>query len=263
MYMARNAAGAAARRIRNRYERNAEQSPALLEQLQDAAQADVGLRDEVALARTMLDMIVAQFARLHARNNGAIEPNTFLLLGEQLRQVQRIVKDAADIEAKRDDQRLSAAHVLLLMSSLRDDLTAQLGAAFGPDAATLVGDTFARAKWPDALDDETLREALSAPAAYKVQFRVIEKGPDEQPRERDEALEFDDVLKLAPGPEATQSPRNVGQAGVTDAVAAASVNVPRPSPLAPAQSAPVTFESVAQVKLANMKDALAALTRKG
>lgn len=254
---------ASAQRTRNRYERVAEQSPALLTQLQDAAQAGIDLRDEAALARTLLDTALSRFAQIHAQQNGVMDPNTFLVVWETLKGVQRIVKDAADIEAKRDDQKLSAAHVLLLVSALRDELSRQLSATFGEQAAELVNDVFTRAAWTrGTLSENDVREALAAPAAYDVSFRLIEKA--------DGVTISDEAHKLADFvPPQVQDPEQQARnapSGVPDAVAAASVNgpgTPRSAPGAAQVSRPLTPNAVAAAKLAQVQEQLARLQARG
>lgn len=152
-----------------------EQSPGLLARLQDCADAELGLRDEAALARTMLDEILSAFADIHSARNGEIPASAFAALIGQLKVVQSVVRDAAEIEAKRDDQKLSATHVLMLVASLRDTLRAQLLQSFGERAASVVDDVFGAAKWTGDLRDDVLAEALAAPAAYTVSFRKLER----------------------------------------------------------------------------------------
>lgn len=126
-----------------RFTRALEQSPGLLERLQECSDAELGLRDEAALARTLLDEILESFAVAHRAENGNVPAAVFAALIGQLKTVQSIVRDAAEIESKRDDQKLSARHVLMLVASLRDKLRAQLMSAFGERAASTVDDVFA------------------------------------------------------------------------------------------------------------------------
>ena len=160
-----------------------EQSPGLLERLEDCSGAELGLRDEAALARTLLDEILASFAELHSAKNGDIPASAFAALIGQLKVVQSIVRDAADIEAKRDDQKLSATHVLMLVASLRDTLRAAMLQTFGERAASVVDDVFGNAKWTGDLRDDVLAEALAAPAAYTVSFRKLERDDSGTVRE--------------------------------------------------------------------------------
>ena len=167
----------------SRFARVLEQSPGLLERLEDCSGAELGLRDEAALARTLLDEILASFAELHSAKNGDIPASAFGALIGQLKVVQSIVRDAADIEAKRDDQKLSATHVLMLVASLRDTLRAAMLQTFGERAASVVDDVFGNAKWTGDLRDDVLAEALAAPAAYTVSFRKLERDDSGTVRE--------------------------------------------------------------------------------
>lgn len=213
-----------------------EQSPGLLERLEDCSGAELGLRDEAALARTLLDEILASFAELHSAKNGDIPASAFAALIGQLKVVQSVVRDAADIEAKRDDQKLSATHVLMLVASLRDTLRAAMLQTFGERAASVVDDVFGNAKWTGDLRDDVLAEALAAPAAYTVSFRKLER--DDSGTVREGA-----IVQNVPNPGAPQSwdatlpviPCNTVIPPVAEASGAG--NVIGPSPTVP-QDAP-------------------------
>ncbi len=185
--------------LRARYERTLEMSPALLDRLQQASASELSLRDEVALARTLLDEVLASVAAAHGRT-GKLSADGLGLLMEQLNQVHRLVESAASIEAKRGDQALSATHVLLLVTALRDDLRRSLTAAFGDGAAELVDDAFRRQRWTGGLDPAAVAEALAAPAAYEVKFRPLEReGGDGPVRERRDAIPADGLLDALAG----------------------------------------------------------------
>lgn len=169
-----------------------ESSPALLERLKDASQSEIDLTGEIAVARTLLEEVLGLFARKHSTTGGQIDPSSYSLITSQLTQVQRIVRDAADIESKRTDQRLSATHVLMLLGRLRDELNRALTAAFGGRAADVVGDVFGRQKWTGSLDDEKVREALAEPQSYDVAFRLIDRE-GEQVVERAKEMGMSDL----------------------------------------------------------------------
>ena len=103
-----------------------------------------------------------------------------MLAGVQslLNQVQSMVRDAAAIEAKRDDQKISAAHMLTLLVSLRDDLKRRLNMGFGEHAAQLVDEVFGRAKWTGGLRDEDVHDALLEPSAFELKLRIVDREGD-------------------------------------------------------------------------------------
>ena len=164
-------------RYESRYSRALEQAPGLMARLQDASTAEIGLRDEVGLARTMLDEALAAMAPCHARN-GSLPPAALAAVMSMLQQVQGIVRDAAAIEAKRTDQRISATHVLTLLAALRDDLKRALYAGFGEHAAAVVDDAFSRARWTGGLRDEDVKDALLEPAAFDFRLRIVDREGD-------------------------------------------------------------------------------------
>ena len=133
------------------YARALSAAPALLARLEDAAKRDLRLQDEVALARAMLDEIVGKFALAYEQSEGKLDPAAYVAVVAQLRQVQSLVQSAAEIDARRDDQTLSAAHVFALLGGLRDELKRALRAAFhdieGERAAGLVDSAFQNARW--------------------------------------------------------------------------------------------------------------------
>jgi hypothetical protein len=176
---------------RSRYERVLEGCPRLLDRLKSAAEADpYDLQGEVQVIRALTEDALGALAGTEARGEA---PSSIDLKNVRslLKQVQGIVKDAADIEAKRRDQRLSAAHVLGLLAGLRDDLCRHLRQAYGEEAAQIVDARFSAAPWTAHLDQETVKAALQAPATYDVAFRTIERDGDDV-KEKPQLVSFSD-----------------------------------------------------------------------
>lgn len=175
---------------RSRYERVLEGCPRLLDRLKSAAEADpYDLQGEVQVIRALTEDALGSLAE-------TASPADIKNVRSLLKQVQGLVKDAADIEAKRRDQRLSAAHVLGLLAALRDDLCRHLRQAYGEDAARMVDARFSAAPWTAHLDQETVRQALAAPATYDVAFRAIEREGDAV-KESQDAVLFEDAEKVS------------------------------------------------------------------
>lgn len=175
----------------SRYARVLEGCPRLLERLRSAAEADpYDLRDEVKVIRALAEDAISTLALAEA--TGTPSPLDLKNARSLIKQVQSLVKDAADIEAKRRDQRLSAAHVLGLLSALRDDLCRHLRQAYGEEAALIVDARFNAAPWTAHLDQDTVKAALAAPASYDVAFRAIEREGDEV-KESNERVSFEDA----------------------------------------------------------------------
>ena len=175
---------------RTRYHAALSHSPSLVDALAqecESARASFDLRDEAALARTLLSQVLAQMAKLHGEN-GKLDGNLFGAIMHTLKQVSGIVEQAAAIEAKRGDQFLDAARVAILVGNLRDEITRKLEQAGYGDATSLVADCFMRAKWTAGLDEKVVQEALNAPTSYDVVFRVIEKAANGKPVETSEIV---------------------------------------------------------------------------
>lgn len=162
---------------RSRYARALEQAPELLATLNDVSASELNLNGEVALARTLLESILVQLGDMHART-GMLSPLVAQGVSSMLAQVQSLVRDAAAIEAKRDDQRISATHMLTLLVALRDDLKRRLNMAFGDVAAQLVEDTFNNARWTGGLREEDVADALLEPAAFELKLRIVDREGD-------------------------------------------------------------------------------------
>lgn len=121
--------------------------------------------------------MLAQLGAAQARS-GQLSPLALQSTSAMLGQVQSMVRDAAAIEAKRADQRLSATHVLTLLVALRDDLKRRLHAAFGEAASAVVDEVFRAAKWTGGLREEDVKDALLEPAAFDFRLRVIDREGD-------------------------------------------------------------------------------------
>lgn len=162
---------------RNRYSRALEQAPELLATLNDQSQADLELRSEAGLARTLLEQVLAQLGEMHGKS-GVMNPLVLQNVSALLGQVQSIVRDAAAIEAKRNDQRINATHMLTLLVALRNDLKRRLNMAFGDAAGEIVEACFAGAKWTGGLREDDVAEALLEPAAFELKLRVVDREGD-------------------------------------------------------------------------------------
>lgn len=190
--------------------------------LNDQAQSEIGLRDEVGLARTLLEQLLAQLGEYHGKE-GKLHPLVFDGVRSMLGQVQSIVQSAAAIEAKRDDQKISATHILTLLVALRDDLKRRLNMAFGEQAAEIVESVFDAARWTGGLRDEDVHDALLEPAAFDLKLRVVDREGDaikEAAKARglthpellalsgdDEAVEQADPLALPAGADVAEDAR--------------------------------------------------------
>lgn len=161
----------------NRYTRSLEQAPELIATLNDESTRDLGLRDEVGLARMLLDQILQQLGELHGKS-GHLNPLLVQSVSSMLAQVQGIVRDAAAIEAKRNDQKISATHMLTLLVSLRDNLKRRLIMSFGEAASQIVEDVFANARWTGGLRDEDVHDAMLEPAAFDLRLHIVDREGD-------------------------------------------------------------------------------------
>lgn len=174
----------------SRYLQALESSPHLLEQLSQASGESLSLRAEVALMRTMLGELV----RMMGRASGADGNPTAIaamagVITAQVKAVESVVNSCAAIEAKKVDQSLDAAKLVLLLSNLREDMRRSLRDAGFKAAVPFVDASFDRAKWTGALDEASVKEALAAPASFDVAFRPIER--DHTGKVREHALAFD------------------------------------------------------------------------
>ena len=164
---------------RRRYAQALAIAPTLAERLAaEIASSDVELRDEVAVARTLLGEILGRLAVAHSASSGKLDPTLTAFALQTLKQVAGIVAQAAGIEAKKGDQVLDAARVAILVGQLRSDVERSLRAAHMDSAADIVRDCFERARWTGGLTDEAVSNALKAPLAYDVKFRVIDRQED-------------------------------------------------------------------------------------
>lgn len=171
-----------------RYARALESSPALLDELRDAAAETLSLREELHVARTVLGETVRMLGQTTAQA-GVMPQGVARLVLDQIREVNSLVSSCAAIEAKRQDQALDAAKLILLLGRLRDDLRVTLKEAGLVTAVPFVDAAFARAKWTGALDEAAVQDALAAPASFDVKFRPIERGADGKIRESEEVFE--------------------------------------------------------------------------
>lgn len=161
----------------NRYARALEQAPELLAVVQDQATQEIDLKSEVGLARMLLEQLIEELGKYQARQ-GTLHPLHTQNVTSMLAQVQSIVRDAAQIDAKRIDQKISAQHMLTLLVSLRDDLKRRLNMAFGEVAAQVVEDVFKTARWTGALRDEDVQDALLQPASFELKLRTVDREGD-------------------------------------------------------------------------------------
>lgn len=125
----------------------------------------------------LLDEVLQRVAKLHGEQ-GELSAQGLSVTSSMLTQVERIVSSAAAIEAKRNDQRISATHVLTLLVALRDDLKRTLYSSFGEHAAAVVDGVFTRARWTGGLSEEAVRDALLEPASFDFRLRVVEREGD-------------------------------------------------------------------------------------
>ena len=175
---------------RRRYAKALEIAPTLADRLAaEIASSDVELRDEVAVARTLLGEILERLAATHTATSGKLDPTLTAFALQTLKQVAGIVAQAAGIEAKRGDQVLDAARVAILVGQLRGDVERSLRAAHMDAAADVVRDCFERARWTGGLTDEAVSDALKAPLAYDVKFRVIDRQADGRVVETDQLID--------------------------------------------------------------------------
>jgi hypothetical protein len=172
-----------------RYEAALESSPHLLDQLRAAGDESLSLRGEVAAARVLLGESLRVLGRAHNASGGVLSGAAVQLVSENLRQVNAMVTSCAAIEAKRLDQSLDAAKVALLLARLRDDLRRSLKEAGQIGAIPFIDAAFDRAKWTGALDADTVRDALAAPASFDVKFRPIERDAMGRVHERNRAFD--------------------------------------------------------------------------
>lgn len=151
-------------------------APLLLQTLEQAAHRELQLRDETALARTLLDQLLRQFAAASvAAKSETLTPTQIGATLATLQQVASLVGQAATLERNGSTQALSAAHLVILLGGLRDELARTLAAKFGDVARVIVDDVFARARWTGDLSTDVVRDALTAPASYEVRFRTLER----------------------------------------------------------------------------------------
>lgn len=186
----------------NRYLRLLEESPDLQHEVREAAAQDLSLRGEVALARTLLAQVAKALAKVHG-STGVLTAELFDLMNRQLAAVTGIVSSAAQIEAKKTDQRLDAGRLLVLLAGLRDDLVRSL-AATHPGAEVVVRRCFERAKWTGEMTEERVQEALLAPAAYDVRFRRIDRDKDGHVKESEVARPLPPTRELRAKAEAVE-----------------------------------------------------------
>lgn len=177
-----------AKRI-SRYESALASAPHLLEELRDAAEESLSLRDEISVARTILGESIRSLGRATAMNDGVMPAGLGQLVLSQMREVNSLIGSCAAIEAKRQDQQLDAAKLILLLGRLRDDLRQSLREAGMSGAVPFIDAAFERARWTGQLDDAAVQEALSAPASFDVKFRPIER--DEQGKLLEHSTAYD------------------------------------------------------------------------
>jgi len=161
----------------NRYSRALEKAPELLATLEDRKSQELELGSEVGLARMLLEQLLGDLGEGHARN-GVLNPIALDGVRSLLQQVHGVVTSAAGIEAKRNDQKISAATILTLLVGLRDELKRKLNMAFGETASQVVEDVFAHARWTGGLRDEDVRDALLEPAAFELKLRQVDREGD-------------------------------------------------------------------------------------
>ncbi len=176
------------------YERATERSPKLLARLREAQGESLDLRSEVALARTALAEVMSQVSEIHQKS-GKLSADGFAILQSQLDHVSKVVERAATIESKRVDQGIDVAKLVILMSSLRDDMRRNLLKAGLNTAVPYIDAAFERAKWSGDLDDETIEKILAAPASYDVEFRPIEREGDKPIESRETVKRPEDALR--------------------------------------------------------------------
>jgi len=167
-----------ATRKQSRYADALESSPELLDELKSAAEESLSLRDEISVARTILGESIRSMGRATAQNNGVLPQAFGMLVLQQMREVNSLISSCASIEAKRQDQQLDAAKLILLLGRLRDDLRLSLKEAGFLGAIPFIDAAFGRARWTGQLDDAAVAEALQAPASFDVKFRPIERDSD-------------------------------------------------------------------------------------
>jgi hypothetical protein len=182
----------------NGYLQALERSPALLERMKQAAETDLNLRGEAALARALLTEVLGKLAQIHQRN-GKLDAETLVVAQNMVREVSGVIERASNIEAKKIDQGIDAAKLVLLMSNLRNDLQRSLERAGFNNALPYIDAAFERAKWTGDLSEEVVNSALAAPASYDVKFRVIERdGPNGKPKESADLISKPEEALRAP-----------------------------------------------------------------
>lgn len=169
-----------------------ERSPTLRERLETAAAEALDLRGEVALGRALLLEVLARLGEIHGKT-GTVDAGALMLVQDLIARVSSTVEKAAAIEAKRVDQGIDAAKLVVLLARLRDDLKRNLRRAGQTSALAHVDAAFERAKWTGELTEQQTRELLEAPQSFDVQFRPIERtGDNGKPTEAEAA--HDDAL---------------------------------------------------------------------
>jgi hypothetical protein len=166
-----------------------EHSPTLLARLKRAAEQDLSLRGEVALARGLLSELLAKLAQVHGKD-GKLNLEAMVLAQGMIKELSLVVERAAGIESKRVDQGLDAAKLVLLMTNLRNGLRQALDRAGFAGALPYIDAAFEKAKWTGDLSEEVVEEALRAPAAYDVKFRLIDRASlNDRPTESEELVD--------------------------------------------------------------------------
>lgn len=172
-----------------RLARNLESAPQLVEELVEATQESLSLREEIGAARVIVGESVRMLGRATAANDGVMPQGIAAVVLDQMLQLNTLISSCAAIEAKRLDQQFDAAKLVMLIGKLRQEICSALKDAGFVGAVPFVQACFGRARWTGALDQAAVDEALAAPQSFDVKFRPIERDDAGRLREHRDAFE--------------------------------------------------------------------------